>query len=54
MPAEQPWIGPRPGVANAWVETVVIEQAQRGDHAIRTGAFRGGAEQGVRALLRVP
>ena len=47
-----PWIGAASGVSNGWVETVVVDSLQRGDHAVRTGAFRWGTEQGIWALLR--
>ncbi|MDD7942864.1 multicopper oxidase domain-containing protein [Actinomycetospora lutea] len=45
-------IGAASGVSNGWAETVVVNNLQRGDHAIRSGAFRWGTEQGIWALLR--
>ena len=53
-----PWVpngwrlGAASGVSNGWVETVVVDKLQQGDHAVRTGAFRWGTEQGIWALLR--
>lgn len=41
------------GVVGGWSEDVVIHPEQRGDHVLRTGAFRFGTEMGVWNVIRV-
>ena len=54
-----PWIpnGPRTGsfsgVTGGWARDVVLHAEHPGDHAIRSGCFTGGTEDGVWANLRV-
>ena len=48
-----PWTGSVSGVAPGWARDIVVHPVEPGDHALRTGAFRWGTEQGVWTTVRV-
>lgn len=54
-----PWVSQGPcvaslsGITTGWAQDLVLQPGQDGDHALRSGAFRWGTEQGLCAIVRV-
>ena len=51
--ADSAWTASIGGVVGGWSDDIVLHPTGRGDHALRTGAFRFGTEMGVWNLIRI-